>query len=190
MTSRTYQPPPQCVGVGVEVLRFGLSGGVFMAGHVHGDIVLLHQVDQEGRQDQRQEADVPGRDQFLHTHVHSHTRYLTSCQQIQTHTSTVFKTLSCFQCEHFTDTSTPPFTQLLSTASTSAEVSSFYLLYKLFIHVSGTSAAFTALLCLSITCSGLHLLSLTGCISPVQQWPQLPVGRCVFHTCQSSAIRL
>lgn len=72
MTLCTYQPPPQSVGVGVEVLRFGLSGGVFMAGHVHGDIVLLHQVDQEGRQDQRQEADVPGGDQLLHRHTHTH----------------------------------------------------------------------------------------------------------------------
>lgn len=62
----TYQPPPQCVGVGVEVLRFGLTGGVFRVGHVHGDVVLLHQVDQEGCQDQGQEADVPGRDEFLH----------------------------------------------------------------------------------------------------------------------------
>jgi len=63
----TYQPPPQSVGVGVEVLRWRLAGGVVVAGHVHGDVVLLHQVDQERRQDQRQEADVPSGDQLLGT---------------------------------------------------------------------------------------------------------------------------
>lgn len=63
----THQAPPQSVGVGVKVLRFGLSCGVFMARHVHGGVVLLHQVDQERRQDEGQEADVPGCDQLLKT---------------------------------------------------------------------------------------------------------------------------
>ena len=65
----TYQSPPEGVGVRVEVLRFGLRGGVVGVRNLHGDVVLLHQVHQEGGEDQRQEADVPRRDQLLKTHT-------------------------------------------------------------------------------------------------------------------------
>lgn len=66
--SSTYQPPPQSVGIGVKIL-FGLSHGVLMVGRVHGDVILLHQVDKEGCQDEREETDVPGCDQLLQKHV-------------------------------------------------------------------------------------------------------------------------
>lgn len=49
MATGPYQPPPQGIGVGLELL-VGL---------------LLHGVDQEGGQDEAQEADVPGGDELL-----------------------------------------------------------------------------------------------------------------------------
>ena len=94
----TYQAPPECIGVGVEVLGLGLASGVVGVGHFHGAVVLLHQVHQEGGQDQGQEADVPGCDELLWvqpcTHKHTHIRHKQNKKLKQVHKSKTLKRIT------------------------------------------------------------------------------------------------
>lgn len=55
----THQAPPQGICIGLKLLFHLLSLGV------HLWHILFHQVDKKWRKDERQEADVPGSDEFL-----------------------------------------------------------------------------------------------------------------------------
>lgn len=65
VSMHSYQAPPEGVGIGIKVLLGGLGSRSISVHCVRGDVILLHQVDQEGGQDEGEEADVPGCDELL-----------------------------------------------------------------------------------------------------------------------------
>ncbi len=107
----SHQSPPEGVCIGVKVLWGWCWGGAFTVCWLHGDIILLNQVHQEGSQDQWQEADVPRCNQLLtaHTHTHTHTavlrsnftrhRYLIVCACVCTFYVCVSQTIAFFRNE-------------------------------------------------------------------------------------------